>query len=105
MAQKIHGMTQPPKGDDEANERFRDLADLLLMRELITDLAGVRAACVEVFALRGTHAWPPAVEPPEAWEEPFAALAAELELPVSTLVEAVEAAVALIGEIEASKSL
>ena len=62
VAQKIHGMTQPPKGDETANERFRDLADLLLMRELVTDLAGVREACVEVFALRGTHAWPPSVD-------------------------------------------
>lgn len=105
LAQKIHGMTQPPKGDEEANERFRDLADLLLIRELAPDLAGVREACVEVFALRGTHTWPPDVEPPDVWEEPFAALAAELELPVSTLVEAVEAAAAFIGEIEASKSL
>jgi hypothetical protein len=37
----------------------RDLADLLLMRELVPDLAGVREAGVEVFALRGAHAWPP----------------------------------------------
>ncbi len=64
MAQKIHGMTQPPKDDEAANERFRDLADLLLMRELTSDLAGVRDACVEVFALRGTHDWPPTIDPP-----------------------------------------
>jgi hypothetical protein len=25
MAQKIHGTTQPPKGGEEANGRFRDL--------------------------------------------------------------------------------
>ena len=104
IAQKIHGMTQPPKGDEEANERFRDLADLLLMRELVPDLAGVREACVQVFALRGTHAWPPAVGPPEVWEKPFAALAAELELAVSTLAEGVEEAAAYIDEIEASES-
>lgn len=102
MAQKIHGMTQPSKGDEEGNERFRDLADLLLMRELASDLAGVREACVEVFALRATHAWPPAVEPPPAWEEPFAALVAELELPVGTLAAGVEAAAAFIGEIDSS---
>jgi hypothetical protein len=70
LAQKIHGMTQPPKGDEEANERFRDLADLLLMRELATDLVGVREACVEVFALRGTHAWPPPLDPPSAGRNP-----------------------------------
>lgn len=95
-------MTQPPRGDDAANERFRDLADLLLVREMATDLAGVREACVEVFAVRGTHAWPPTVEPPETWEGPFSALAAELELPVGTLAEGIEAAVAFIEEIDAS---
>lgn len=56
----------------------------------------------EVFALRGTHAWPPTVEPPETWESPFSALAAELELPVRTLAEGIEAAVAFIEEIDAS---
>lgn len=104
MAQKIHGMTQPPRGDEAANERFRDLADLLLMRELATDLAGVREACVEVFALRGTHGWPPPLDPPSAWEEPFAALAGDLELPMTMLAEAVEEARALIAEIEAAVS-
>lgn len=104
MAQKIHGMTQPPKDNEPANERFRDLADLLLMRELATDLAGVRDACAEVFALRGTHDWPPTVEPPKLWREPFAAFAVELDLPVATLAEAVEEARAFIGEIEASVS-
>lgn len=102
LAQKIHGMTQPRKGGEEANERFRDLADLLLMRELATDLAGVREACVDVFALRATHTWPPTVNPPETWEEPFAALATELGLPVGSLAAGVEAAAAFIGEIEAS---
>ncbi len=42
------------------------------------------------------------MDPPEAWEEPFAALATELGLPVATLAEGVEAAAAFIGEIEAS---
>jgi hypothetical protein len=97
-------MTQPPKGDEAANERFRDLADLLLMRELATDLVGLREACIEVFALRGTHAWPPPLDPPPAWEEPFAALAGELELPMTALAEAVEEARALIAEIEAAVS-
>ena len=104
MAHKIHRMTQSPKGDAEANERFRDLADLLLMRELATDLADAREACVEVFALRGTHAWRPDVDPPEAWKEPLVALAAELELPVGTLEEAAQTAQALIAKIEASGS-
>jgi hypothetical protein len=105
MAQKIHGMTQPPSGGEAANERFRDLADLLLMREMATDLAGVREACVQVFALRGTHAWPPPLDPPPVWEEPFVALAGDLELPMATLAEAIEEARAFIAEIEAAVSL
>jgi hypothetical protein len=64
LAQKIHGMTQPAAQEDASNERFRDLADVLLLRQLVEDLPAVRAACVEVFAFRGTHEWPPALEPP-----------------------------------------
>lgn len=55
IAQKIHAMTEPPHEEGTPNERFRDLVDLLLMRELTADLGGVRAACVEVFAIRATH--------------------------------------------------
>ena len=75
IAQKIHGVTQPSSQEDGTNERFRDLADLLLLRELVKDLAAVRAACVEVFAIRGTHAWPPALDPPAFWKEPYEKLA------------------------------
>lgn len=34
IAQKIHAMTKPPVDEGTPNERFRDLVDLLLMREL-----------------------------------------------------------------------
>jgi hypothetical protein len=37
------------------NDRFRDLNDLLLMEELVTAYAGLRAACELVFWTRGTH--------------------------------------------------
>ena len=102
IAQKIHGMTLPPRDDDAPNERYRDLADLLLMRELAQDLGGVREACVEVFAVRGTHAWPPTFEPPLFWEEPFGRLAAEVGLPTSTVGEAAEEARAFIAAIAAA---
>lgn len=96
IAQKIHAMSEPPPDEETPNERFRDLVDLLLMKELTTELMGVCEACVEVFAIRDTHGWPPVLEPPGFWEEPFAALAAEVELPVRRLEDAVRAAQAFI---------
>ena len=102
VAQKIHGMTQPAAQEDASNERFRDLADVLLLRELVEDLAAVRAACVEVFAFRGTHGWPPALEPPAFWDKLYAELAGGLELEEKTLEEAVREARAFIEAIDAA---
>jgi hypothetical protein len=104
IAQKIHGVTQPSPQEDASNERFRDLADVLLLRELVEDLPAVRAACVEVFAFRGTHGWPPALEPPAFWEELYAELAASLELTQKTLEEALREARAFIDAIEAARA-
>jgi hypothetical protein len=75
-------MTLPPR-PGKLNERFRDLIDLLLMEELVTDYAGLRDACESVFYTRRTHDWPPPLEVPEQWIQPFARLARELDLPVS----------------------
>ena len=102
IAQKIHGMTQPSAQEDAFNERVRDLADVLLLRDLVEDLPAVRAACVEVFAFRGTHGWPPAFEPPAFWEELYAGLAEGLELAEKTLGEAVREAQAFIEAIDAT---
>jgi len=82
IAQKLHGMTLPPR-PGKRNDRFRDLIDLLLMEELVTDYSGLREACEAVFRTRGTHNWPPALEVPPHWVEPFARLAQELDLPVA----------------------
>jgi len=84
VAQKLHGMTLPPRRG-KRNERFRDLIDLLLMEELVTDDAGLREACESVFRTRRTHDWPPPLEVPPHWVEPFARLAEELDLPVSDI--------------------
>jgi hypothetical protein len=81
VAQKLHGMTLPPR-PGTLNDRFRDLIDLLLMEELITDYAGLREACESVFRTRRTHDWPPPLEVPQQWVEPFGRLAQELDLPV-----------------------
>lgn len=81
VAQKLHGMTLPPRPGKQ-NERFRDLVDLLLMEALVThDFAALREACELVFGSRNTHAWPPDLDAmPPHWAEPFAQLAGELEL-------------------------
>lgn len=81
VAQKLHGMTLPPR-PGQRNERFRDLVDLLLIGELIThDYAALREACELVFGSRNTHAWPPSLDAiPSHWAAPFTQLAGELEL-------------------------
>jgi hypothetical protein len=88
VAQKLHGMTLPPRSGKQ-NERFRDLVDLLLMDTMIThDYVALRAACELVFRNRNTHAWPPDLSTvPAHWAQPFARLAEELEL-VETDLEA-----------------
>ena len=88
VAQKLHGMTLPPRPGKQ-NERFRDLVDLLLMDAMIThDYAALREACELVFRNRNTHAWPPDLSTvPAHWAQPFARLAEELEL-VDTDLEA-----------------
>jgi hypothetical protein len=104
IAQKIHGMTQPAATEDGSNERFRDLADVLLLRQLVDDLSAVRAACVEVFTLRGTHGWPPVLNPPGFWKELYAQLAEDLELSEKSLEDAVREARAFIQAIDAVDS-
>ena len=86
VAQKLHGMTLPPRPGKQ-NERFRDLVDLLLMETMIRhDHASLREACELVFRSRNTHAWPPDLDVlPVHWTKPFAVLAEELELPETDL--------------------
>ena len=81
VAQKLHGMTLPPR-PGKRNERFRDLVDLLLLENLVeADYTALRNACELVFANRNTHAWPPELDVvPSHWEGPFAQLAEDVQL-------------------------
>jgi hypothetical protein len=101
VAQKLHGMTLPPR-PGKRNERFRDLIDLLLMEALVTDYSGLREACEALFRTRATHPWPPVVEAPEHWRKPFARLAEELRLHVADADQAVSRVRALIDRIIAA---
>jgi hypothetical protein len=92
-------VTERPQ--DRENQRFWDLIDLILLRALIEDLQRVDDACREIFANRGAHPWPPRLHVPESWAEPFARLAAELELPITDVFTAAEGVRDLIASIAA----
>ena len=100
FAQKLHGMTLPPR-PGKRNERFRDLIDLLLMETMVaTDFGALRDACELVFSSRGTHEWPPNLEMvPAHWGEPFAQLAEELQLVEKDIATALARVRALVERI------
>ena len=101
VAQKLHAITRPmPEG--RQNDRFRDLIDLLLLRQFVQDHAALATACSEVFARRATHAGPPAITPPDEWRQPFARMAEETGLPVRELDTAVAEIDAWIAQIAAA---
>lgn len=102
IAQKIHAVTSPPR-EGRANERFRDLVDLWLLRELGTEPGEVRAACEDVFRIRAMHGWPPDVQIPARWAAPFARLAAEVGLPTQDVHEAATGLRQWIAEIAGAK--
>jgi hypothetical protein len=101
VAQKLHACTQV-FDDGPANARFRDLLDLLLLRELLTadDLPQVRAACVETFELRATHPWPPAVAIRAGWAAAYAQLAVGAGFHVTDVEDAAERVRAFVAEID-----
>lgn len=102
VAQKLHAVSERPP--DRPNLRYWDLIDLILLRELIRDdLRAVRAACIEIFEGRATHPWPPEMDVPDSWREPYAASAVNIEAGVPLDVdEAVEIVRAFIAEIGSS---
>lgn len=79
IAEKLHGMTLPPR-PGKRNERFRDLIDLLLMEALVVDYQDLRKTCEHVFETRSTHPWPPPLDLSEHWIDPVNRLIRELEL-------------------------
>lgn len=100
IAQKIHAVTECfPSGD---NERFRDLIDLIVCRDLIERMDEVKEACCNTFAVRNNHTWPPELIIPDVWVEPYAALAAEMDFPITDVEEAATQVRELIAAIDAA---
>lgn len=101
IAQKLHAVTERfEKGE---NERFRDLIDLIICRDLITNLPEVREACVDTFQARKLHTWPPSLEVPDTWAEPYSAMAQEMDFPVTDVNQAAAQVHELIGEIDTTQ--
>lgn len=103
IAQKIHACTES-LSDGRANDRFRDLIDIQLLRALIEDdgLPAVRAACVELFALRAKHTWPPNVTVWPSWPEGFRAMARDVGFYSHDVEVAAEDLRVFITEIDAA---
>jgi hypothetical protein len=77
------------------------LIDLIICRDLIDEVDSVKEACLDTFAARDQHAWPPELFVPEIWAEPYAALAEEMEFPIADVEEAASAVRELITAIDA----
>ena len=100
IAQKLHAVTEQPS--DHENARYWDLIDLLLLRDLVEDLAPVREACIEVFDNRETHSWPPELLVPRSWEEPYRIEAEKLKFTPADVHEAAAEVRAFIAAIHAA---
>ncbi|MGA2013835.1 MAG: nucleotidyl transferase AbiEii/AbiGii toxin family protein [Solirubrobacteraceae bacterium] len=101
VAQKLHACTEVfPTGRE--NDRFRDVMDILLLKELLVDagLARVREACIDIFTVRAKHTWPPALTVYDSWRAPFAALAIDNGFTPEDIDEAATELTALIEAID-----
>lgn len=101
IAQKIHACTEIYI-DGRENDRFRDLIDLQLLRDLIEDggLPAVGEACIEIFTLRNKHSWPPQVTVHSSWPAGFAAMAADIDFYTEDVDSAADALRQFISEID-----
>jgi hypothetical protein len=78
IAQKIHAVTDVPESG--ANERFRDLLDIVLLSAIEAPSAELREVCEETFNIRARQPWPPEIIAHPHWVEPLEARAKEIGL-------------------------
>lgn len=103
LAQKLHACTSV-RVDGAPNDRWRDLVDIVLIRGMLdeTHMLAVRSSCIEIFALRDTHPWPPAIVVPSHWAAQYAHAVTEMEFPIAIVDEAAARVTQIIGEIDAA---
>lgn len=113
IAQKFHAVSDPHEPPGSINDRARDVADLLLLRDLAAStrspaLAEIRQAAIAVFTARAdeavqlglaTRGWPPTLVAHPHWADDFARAATSGGVALS-LDEAVAEGNAWIKEIE-----
>jgi hypothetical protein len=78
--------------------------DILLVEDLLRDVgvAHVRDACLDIFAVRDKHTWPPELTVYESWRAPFAQLALENGFMPEDIDEAAAKLRTLISDIDAA---
>jgi len=102
IAQKLHACTERFAAD-HANERYRDLIDIILLWGLTNDPTITRRACTRIFEHRQAHPWPPTVQPPPDWADPYLSLARDIGFPISELEHAVVTVDNIITTIDRSR--
>jgi hypothetical protein len=100
IATKLHAVTE--RFEEGENDRFRDLIDLLLLRDLQPDLAHVAEACRDVFVARAKQPWPTQLSIERSWPEQYRALAIEQGFAIQEVADAVERVQALIDDIDSA---
>lgn len=70
FAEKLHAYTYP--WETTENTRSKDLLDLRMLADCITDLPALTAAIEDIFAVRGKQPIPETISlPPESWRPTF----------------------------------
>jgi hypothetical protein len=103
IAQKLHAATEPDS-DGNANDRFRDLLDLVLLSAFVPPSTELRDACEETFAIRAKHPWPPEVVAYPHWIGPLEASAREMGLVQTAAADMVRHVSEYVGRIAAARS-
>ncbi len=87
------------------NDRFRDLIDLLLLRDTLatTDLPRVREACLRIFQARGKRSWPPTVTVYESWREAYREMARDIHFEIQEVEEAATLVAEMIAQIDSGR--
>jgi len=101
IAQKLHACTEKFQTGPE-NDRFRDLMDLLLLRDMLdkADFPRVREACVRIFEARNKHPWPPTVTVYESWRAAYREMTQEEGFEVQDVDDAALLVTEMIAQID-----